>query len=70
MTRIGREGSTDLEQVVWLTVMIVVGMVVVTSFSVSMSRRDAVSTLVARIPGAKARHRAHAGPRASSRSWW
>ena len=47
MTRILPEGSTDLEQVVWLTVLIVVGMIVVTAFSVSMSRRDAVSALAA-----------------------
>ena len=51
MTRILPEGSTDLEQVVWLTVLIVVGMVLVTAFSVSMSRRDAVSSVAARIMG-------------------
>jgi hypothetical protein len=47
VTRILPEGSTDLEQVLWLTVLIVVGMVVVTAFSVSMSRRDSVSALAA-----------------------
>lgn len=49
MARTLPEGSTDLVQVIWLTVMIVMGMVVVTAFSVSMSRRDAVSALSARI---------------------
>jgi hypothetical protein len=49
VTRIIPEGATDLTQVVWLTVLIVLGMVAATAFSVSMSRRDAVLVLAKRL---------------------
>jgi hypothetical protein len=49
MRRILPEGSTDLEQVLWLTIAIVLGMLAATAFSVSMSRRDAVALVADRL---------------------